>query len=135
MRKNVEADKLAAQLNDQRITLCGKFFRKYGIDELPQIFNVLKGEMSLVGPRPLMINDEKHFNQMIPDFSTRLKMKPGITGLSQSKGYKGLVRNESDINRRYILDKFYGDNFTLKFDFIIMFNTIFDIVRIKKNNV
>jgi lipopolysaccharide/colanic/teichoic acid biosynthesis glycosyltransferase len=79
-----------------------------------------------------MVNDEKHFNQMIPDFSSRLKMKPGITGLSQSKGHKGLVRNMADIKRRYILDKFYGDNFTLKFDFIIMFNTIFDILRIKK---
>lgn len=132
MKKNSEADKLAAQINDERITICGAFFRKYGLDEFPQFFNVLKGEMSIVGPRPLMVNDEKHFAKRIPDFSSRLAMKPGITGLSQSKGYKGLVTGDADIKRRFVLDKFYERNYTLKFDFIIMYNTILDILKIKR---
>ncbi len=124
MIKNTDADLLAAQENDARITKIGGFLRKYAIDELPQFFNVFLGQMSTVGPRPLMVNEEIEFNQLIPNFSKRLISKPGITGLSQSFGYKGMVEGLVDIKIRMKLDMLYAEKQSLWLDVKLIMNTL-----------
>lgn len=120
---NSEADQCAAKEHDQRITVIGKFLRKSNIDELPQFFNVLVGHMSIVGPRPHMYADCRHFSAEVPRYKLRTLVKPGITGLSQVKGYHGQVISAECIYQRYIWDVFYVRNAGLGLDFHIMANT------------
>lgn len=132
MHKNKEADELPAQEDDIRITKFGGVLRKYALDELPQFFNVLIGDMSVVGPRPLMVNEEKSFNEIVPNFSSRLISKPGVSGLAQANGYKGIVNNNADIRVRYRLDKLYINKQSLWLDIKIIARTI--MYLIKNNN-
>ena len=132
MLKNKEADDLPAQEDDTRITKFGSILRKYALDELPQFFNVLIGDMSVVGPRPLMVNEEKLFNEIVPNFSSRLISKPGVSGLAQANGYKGIVNNDADIRVRYRLDKLYFAKQSLGLDLKIIVRTI--MYLIKNNN-
>jgi putative colanic acid biosysnthesis UDP-glucose lipid carrier transferase len=129
MIKNQDAHRLAAQENDARITKIGGFLRKYAIDELPQFFNVLFGQMSIVGPRPLMIFEEKKFNELVPNFSARLTRRPGITGLAQSYGYKGMVYDLADIRIRMRLDMMYDLKQSLWLDIKLIGNTIYYLVK------
>lgn len=131
MRNNDSSDHLAAQINDERITVLGKHLRKYGLDELPQFFNVLLGDMSIVGPRPLMIYEEEQFSKIIPHFSSRLKIKPGITGLAQAHGYKGLVNDIFDIRLRYKLDLLYEKRYNVIVDIHIIFKTLIYLLKQK----
>ncbi|MGB1040162.1 MAG: sugar transferase [Flavobacteriales bacterium] len=124
MIKNNEAHDLPAQEDDTRITKLGGFLRKYAIDELPQFFNVLLGDMSVVGPRPLMIKEEEKFNKIVSGFSSRLISKPGVTGLAQANGYKGIVNDNADMRIRYRLDKLYSEKQSLALDVKIIFKTI-----------
>jgi len=104
--------------NDPRITPSGKFLRKYSLDELPQLFNVLRGEMSLVGPRPLPVDEVKRFN----DFAhrRRLSVKPGLTCIWQVQG-----RNKiSDFDDWVRMDLEYIDNWSLWLDISILLRTI-----------
>ena len=104
--------------NDPRITPIGKFLRKYSLDELPQLFNVLRGEMSLVGPRPLPVDEVKRFNDVA--HRRRLSVKPGLTCLWQVSG-----RNKiSDFKEWVRLDLEYIDNWSIWLDIIILFRTI-----------
>lgn len=107
---NSEADRLQASLDDRRITGIGKFLRKSNIDELPQFFNVIRGQMSIVGPRPHMHADCRRFSMLIPQYKFRTLVKPGITGLSQIKGYHGTVVSTECIFRRYQWDAIYVRN-------------------------
>lgn len=127
MTINADADILIAQINDSRITKTGHFFRKYGLDELPQFINVLKGEMSIIGPRPLMISEEQDYSGKIQNFSSRLEAKPGITGLSQSLGKKGYVNSIYDIRERYKIDKLYLKRASFFLDLKILFSTIINM--------
>lgn len=102
--------------DDERITSIGRFLRRTKIDEIPQVFNVLKGEMSIVGPRPERVASLKDYDEEI---SRRLNMRPGITGLAQVSGNIHL-----DLLDRYKLDVYYVDNFNLWLDIRIMFRTI-----------
>lgn len=129
--KNSFQHQIPAQLVDTRITNFGAFLRKYALDELPQFFNVLLGSMSVVGPRPLMISDEEKFNELIPNFSSRLVMKPGITGFAQAFGYKGYVGSRVDIANRYRLDKKYSQIQSLWLDIKLIFFTIKTILYAK----
>ena len=132
MIDNTEAHTLPAKINDVRITKIGYWLRKLGIDELPQLYNVLKGDMSLVGPRPLMVQEEQMFNKVINQFSSRLVSKPGITGLSQCNGKKGYVESVYDIRERYRIDKLYSKKQSVELDIKILMKTLYTMYISKK---
>lgn len=129
---NDSADILQAKKDDERITKLGTFLRKSSLDELPQLFNVLLGHMSIVGPRPHAVPMNEVFAKVIPEYMTRHTMKPGLTGLAQSKGYRGEIINFHDLNSRYRLDRFYIKNWCLYFDLKIMLWTGYSLLF--KNN-
>lgn len=118
----VNAEKNGAKwaiVNDPRITRVGRFIRKTRIDELPQLFNVLKGDMSLVGPRPERPMFTAEFNQYIPGFTNRLAVKPGLTGWAQVNGGYDISPKE-----KLNLDVYYINSKSLKMDLIILVKTI-----------
>lgn len=108
-----------ATVNDPRVTKVGKFIRKTRIDELPQLFNVLKGDMTLVGPRPERPIFTAEFNQGVPGFTKRLRVKPGLTGWAQVNGGYDITPKE-----KLNLDLYYINNKNLKMDLNILFKTI-----------
>ena len=107
-------------INDPRITKIGQFLRRTSLDELPQIFNVLKGEMSFIGPRPYMLNEKKKIGE---DLSNVLTVKPGITGLWQVSG-----RNNVDFSERVNLDVWYIQNWNLWMDLVILMKTVRTVI-------
>ncbi|MBR9777423.1 MAG: capsular biosynthesis protein, partial [Cytophagales bacterium] len=123
MVKNKDADTKQATVNDARITRIGKFLRKSSLDELPQVFNVLLGNMSIVGPRPQAVPMNLEFAKEIDNFMSRHQVKPGITGLAQSKGYRGEISSYSELYSRYRLDNFYVRKWNLIFDIKIIVET------------
>ena len=106
---------------DPRVTPVGKFIRRTSIDELPQVFNVLKGDMSLVGPRPERPYFVEKFAEEIPRYNIKHQVRPGITGWAQVNGYRG----DTSIRKRIDCDIYYIENWTLGFDFRILFLTFF----------
>lgn len=133
MVPNKEADVKQATQNDQRITKIGKFLRTSSIDELPQLFNVLIGEMAIVGPRPHTMPMNLEFAKSIDNFMFRHCVKPGITGLAQAKGYRGEIRNFYDIYSRYKLDVFYVQKWCLVFDIKIIWDTVKTLISKNQN--
>lgn len=107
--------------NDPRVTPIGKFIRKTSIDELPQLFNVLKGDMSLVGPRPERPFFVEKFKEEIPRYMVKHQVRPGLTGWAQVNGYRG----DTSIKKRIEYDIYYIENWTIGFDFKILFLTFF----------
>ena len=107
--------------NDPRITKIGDFLRKTSLDEIPQLFNVLKGEMSLVGPRPIVFDEIKYYNENIKYYYS---VKPGVTGLWQVSG-----RSDASYRKRVKLDNFYVRNFTILRDIQIMIKTVFVVLK------
>lgn len=107
--------------NDPRVTKIGKFIRRTSIDELPQLFNVLKGDMSLIGPRPERPFFVDKFKEEIPRYMIKHQVKPGLTGWAQISGYRG----DTSIRKRIEYDLYYIENWTLTFDIKILFLTIF----------
>jgi putative colanic acid biosynthesis UDP-glucose lipid carrier transferase len=124
MVANQHADTQAAVTNDDRITKVGKFLRNSSIDELPQFINVLKGEMSVVGPRPHMISDNEKFDKIANNYQNRHLVKPGITGLAQINGYKGHVNTIQDVKARTIIDLKYVNNQSFWLDITIIWGTV-----------
>jgi polysaccharide biosynthesis protein PslA len=119
--------KTQTQKDDPRITRIGRFLRRWSIDELPQLLNVLRGEMSLVGPRPhaiAMTAEERPNRDIIPDYALRHHMKPGITGWAQVNGYHGPVETEEQLRARIRYDLEYINNWSCWFDFQILLRTV-----------
>jgi len=129
MYTNGDADMKQATKHDQRITSVGAFLRKTSLDELPQFFNVLGGSMSVVGPRPHMLKHTEEYSRLIKKFMVRHHVKPGITGLAQSKGYRGETKNLSQMRNRVKLDRFYIENWTFLLDLKIIAATIITLVK------
>ena len=117
------------QRDDPRITRIGKFIRKTSIDELPQFFNVLLGDMSVVGPRPIMRSHTEMYAQTIDKFMVRHLIKPGITGLAQTSGFRGSILNDKDIINRVRYDIFYIENWSILLDIKIIFMTLYNAIK------
>lgn len=112
-----------ATRNDNRITGIGRWLRKTSLDELPQFLNVLKGDMSIVGPRPHMLIHTQKYAQKVEAFLVRHSVKPGITGLAQVKGYRGEIKGDEDLEKRVYYDVLYLENWNLMTDVKIMLHT------------
>jgi lipopolysaccharide/colanic/teichoic acid biosynthesis glycosyltransferase len=111
--------------NDARITGIGRWMRRYNIDELPQLLNVLRGQMSLVGPRPHAVAHDQLFEQTIALYARRHNVKPGITGWAQVNEFRGGISDDSKIRMRIEHDLFYIDNWTMLLDIRILLLTVF----------
>ncbi|WP_293949355.1 undecaprenyl-phosphate glucose phosphotransferase [Sneathiella sp.] len=119
-KKTVQASK-----HDPRITRVGKFIRRTSLDELPQLFNVVNGTMSLVGPRPHAIDHNEEYSALIDGYFARHKVKPGITGWAQVKGYRGETDTLEKMEARVNYDTYYVENWSLFFDLQILVMTVF----------
>ncbi|WP_282162228.1 exopolysaccharide biosynthesis polyprenyl glycosylphosphotransferase [Ulvibacterium marinum] len=128
MTVNKDANLRMAAKNDARLTRVGKILRKTNLDEMPQFFNVFKGDMSVVGPRPHMELHTKNFETSVDKYLVRHFVKPGITGLAQIKGYRGEIVKASDIHNRTRLDIFYVEKWSIFLDIRIVFLTILNTV-------
>lgn len=129
MTPNQDAHLHQATRGDQRVTKIGKFIRKTSIDELPQFFNVLFGDMSVVGPRPHMVSHTNIYAKRIDKFMVRHFVKPGITGLAQISGFRGEIESDKDIIGRVKYDIFYIENWSLLLDLKIITKTFMNAVR------
>ena len=118
-----------ASENDPRIFKGGALIRKLSIDELPQLINVVRGEMSLVGPRPHPLQLDERLVTESRVYRLRHLAKPGITGLAQSRGWRGETRQADQVRNRIRLDLFYIQHWSLKFDIRIMFDTVWQLIR------
>ena len=126
MKPNPEAHLHQIRKGDPRVTRIGKFIRKTSIDELPQFINVLKGDMSVVGPRPHMVSHTHMYAEKIDKFMVRHFIKPGITGLAQVSGFRGEVEDDDFIKNRVKYDIYYLENWSILMDLRIVFKTVFD---------
>jgi len=124
MTLNPTSDLKQAGKNDMRVTQIGKFLRRTSIDELPQFYNVLFGNMSVVGPRPHMIKHTDEYASRVNKYMLRHFVKPGITGLAQVRGYRGEIEKDSDIQNRIKFDIFYVENWSFFLDLKIIIQTI-----------
>ena len=128
MQVNVTTEKEASR-NDPRVTRIGRFIRKTSIDELPQFFNVLLGDMSVVGPRPHLWSQNKNYGNRIKKYMVRHYVKPGITGLAQVKGCRGEIETDNDMINRIKYDVFYIENWSIWMDIKIIIQTVVNIFK------
>ncbi|KIC90162.1 undecaprenyl-phosphate glucose phosphotransferase [Flavihumibacter sp. ZG627] len=129
LRLNDESDTKQVTRNDRRITFFGRFLRKSNIDELPQFFNVLIGDMSVVGPRPHMLKHTEDFSNIYKKYMIRHFVKPGLTGWAQVHGFRGEITNNELLRRRIEYDLWYLENWTIFMDVKIIFMTIMVTIR------
>jgi putative colanic acid biosynthesis UDP-glucose lipid carrier transferase len=118
-----------ATRNDPRITPIGRFMRKYSLDELPQLINVLQGRMSLVGPRPHAVAHNEEYRHLIKGYMMRHKVLPGITGLAQVNGYRGETMDIKQMQRRIDFDLEYLRQWTPVMDIKILLRTVALVFR------
>jgi exopolysaccharide biosynthesis polyprenyl glycosylphosphotransferase len=114
--------------DDERVYPLGKWFRRLSIDELPQFWNVLRGDMSIVGPRPHLLEHNKQFSQLMENYHVRAFVKPGITGLAQVRGFRGEARNNADIQNRVACDIEYLENWNLSLECGIILRTFAQLI-------
>jgi undecaprenyl-phosphate galactose phosphotransferase/putative colanic acid biosynthesis UDP-glucose lipid carrier transferase len=129
MKVNQDADSRQATKGDSRITKLGSLLRKTSLDELPQFFNVLLGDMSVVGPRPHMLKHTEIYSQLLENFIGRHYVKPGITGLAQVMGYRGETKHLFEMKNRVTLDRFYIENWSFALDLRIIYLTVISLIR------
>lgn len=133
MRVNTQADNLQATEHDPRKTRVGNFLRHTSIDELPQIWNVLVGDMSLVGPRPHMLSHTEEYSRLIEKYMLRHMVRPGITGWAQANGYRGATRELWQMEKRVQYDVWYIEHWSVLLDLKIMMRTVYNALRGEKN--
>lgn len=129
MKVNKDSDKVQAVKDDPRVTKWGLLMRHTNIDELPQFINVLKGDMSLVGPRPHMLAHTDYYSQLISDYMIRHYVKPGITGWAQTHGERGETKTVDDMKRRVEKDIWYIEHWSFWLDIQIMMKTVSDAIH------
>jgi len=129
MRCSADADTKQATLGDNRKTKIGNFLRRTSLDELPQFFNVLIGNMSLVGPRPHMLTHTHEYSPKVDKYMVRHFVKPGITGLAQVSGYRGETKDIEMMEKRILTDIYYLENWTWKLDLKILFKTALLLIK------
>ncbi|MDX5431118.1 MAG: sugar transferase, partial [Bacteroidota bacterium] len=127
MRKNEDAHRKQATHDDERITRMGKFLRLSSLDEFPQFITVLKGDMSLVGPRPHMLAHTEFYESTIPHYSLRHRVKPGLTGLAQISGFRGPTKEIKDMENRVNSDLYYIAHRNLSMDLRILGATVHEV--------
>jgi len=123
------ANVVQATRDDSRVTTIGRLLRESSIDELPQLWNVLKGDMSLVGPRPHAFAHDNYFETVLRDYAFRRHLKPGITGWAQCNGARGPTPTIEHVAERVKLDLWYITNWSLWLDFLILIKTTFEVLR------
>jgi len=133
MQVNDEADIRQSTKKDERITKIGKCLRKYNLDELPQFINVLRGEMSIVGPRPHMLKHTDEYSALIKNYLVRHYIKPGVTGWAQVNGFRGETTKLKQMEKRVEFDIWYIENWTFLLDIRIIFKTILNIFKGEEN--
>jgi putative colanic acid biosynthesis UDP-glucose lipid carrier transferase len=127
MRLNKEAHEVSAATNDPRVTRIGRFLRTTNLDEIPQFWNVLKGDMSVVGPRPHMLKHTEYYSKIIDNYMERHLVKPGITGWAQVQGFHGSTQTLEQMEERVRLDRWYVQNWSFGLDLKIIFKTVCNI--------
>lgn len=133
MKVNADSDNVQATKDDPRKTKLGDFLRRSSIDELPQFFNVLIGNMSVVGPRPHMVSHTEEYSVLIEKYMVRHSVKPGITGWAQVNGYRGGTKHLWQMEKRVEYDVWYIRNWNIFLDVKIVFLTMFNALRGEKN--
>lgn len=133
MRMNAESDIRQASSNDSRITKIGKILRKTNLDEMPQFFNVLIGNMSVVGPRPHMVKHTNEYSELIDNYLVRHFARPGITGWAQTNGLRGETKNVEKMAKRIEYDIWYIENWSFLLELKIIFFTIRNMITGDKN--
>jgi putative colanic acid biosynthesis UDP-glucose lipid carrier transferase len=123
MYLNDEADIKQVSINDKRITAIGKFLRITHIDETPQFFNVIIGDMSVIGPRPHMLFHTRNYSEWIPYYNLRHEVKPGMTGMAQIKDYIGEISVERELRKRIQWDIYYMKHRSIRLDINILLST------------
>jgi len=124
MRLHHDRHVVQASRSDSRITRVGGIIRALSIDELPQLLNVLRGDMSLVGPRPHALAHDQRWSLLVPDYGQRFRARPGLTGLAQVRGHRGEIFSVDDIAARIGDDNAYIDRWSLALDIKIIFATV-----------
>lgn len=133
MRVNQDSNEKQASRDDSRITKMGRFLRRTSLDELPQFFNVLLGNMSVVGPRPHMLKHTEHYRDIVDRYMARHYMKPGITGWAQVNGYRGETQELHQMEKRIEHDLWYLENWSAALDIKILFKTVFQVFKGHEN--
>ncbi len=133
MHVNNDSDKVQAKKGDSRITKIGAFLRKTSLDEFPQFFNVLIGDMSIVGPRPHMLKHTEQYSAIIDRYMVRQFLKPGITGWAQVNGFRGETKDQVLMEKRVEHDIWYMENWSSMLDVKVIFMTVINIFKGEEN--
>ena len=115
---------IQAKADDKRVTRVGKILRKTSLDEVPQLINILRGEMSFVGPRPHALAHDTEFAVAIPTYTRRFQTRPGLTGLAQVRGYRGEIRCREDLEKRIAADIEYIETWSFAIDVVTVLKTV-----------
>lgn len=115
---------IQATRDDARVTRVGRFLRETSLDEVPQLLNVLRGEMALVGPRPHAVEHDRHYAAILPHYARRFAVRPGLTGLAQIQGLRGEIRDIGSMARRVEADVLYASHWSFPGDLAIMVRTL-----------
>lgn len=133
LKVNRDADSKQVTRDDDRFTKLGKFLRKTSLDELPQFFNVLLGDMSVVGPRPHMLKHTEDYSRLLNEYMIRHFVKPGVTGWAQVNGFRGEIKEQEHLRKRIEHDIWYLENWSLWLDVRIIFLTVYVTIKGDKN--